>query len=149
MPTKIPQHTRTNTVIFWNGIFNILLFCIVLYFLPLDRRWKNFKKSLLEIWMCSNTFFYVPFSLFLRNLICSYKRIVSSWKIRTFSYYIQVSWKIWCVQEISLKKVAPRKKEHKAFLEKIAYRLLHLFCLFFPLDRRWKITQQNNFKATS
>ena len=43
----------------------------------------------------------------LENLMCSFKRIMSSPGKLRISYHNQVSWKIWCV----LKKVTPGKKE--------------------------------------
>ena len=52
----------------------------------------------------------VPFLVLLEILMYSYKRIVFSWKIDKFSNYIQASWKIWFVLEISLRKPLLEKK---------------------------------------
>ena len=57
----------------------------------------------------------LPFFVLLENLMCSYKRIMSSpGKFieyhSVFSYYIQTFWKNRCVLEISLKSTLLKKK---------------------------------------
>ena len=64
----------------------------------------NFQKVLLESFTCV----LVSFLFLLENLM--------------FSYYIQASWKIWCVLEISLKKSLFGKKNK--YFSKIAQWLL-------------------------
>ena len=76
----------------------------------------------------------IPFLVLLENLMCSYKKIMSSLgKLEVFNWYIQASWKIWCVLEISLKKL---------FLEKrtdiLAKSLVGCFCK----------NQKSNFTVT-
>ena len=62
-----------------------------------------------EIYMCSCNIFSFP-----------EMKYVFSWKIHLFSYYIQATWKIWCVLEIALKRSLLEKKNR--YKSKIARR---------------------------
>ena len=72
-----------------------------------DRIFWKIVCVLMIIWKRSPR----KFIFFLEIGCVPYKRIMSSWKIQMFSYYIKASWKIWCVLDISLKKVASEKKD--------------------------------------
>ena len=91
---------------------------------------RNFEKAILEILMCSSTYclswkiyvFLYHFWFSWKKMVCFYKRVMSSPGKFMCSYYIQASWKIWCVLEISLKKSLLEEKNR--YFIKIARRLL-------------------------
>ena len=102
---------------------------------------------LLENLMCSNeildTISWKIWSVLMKRIIYN----VFSWKLHRFSYYIQASWKIWCVLEISLKSHS-WKKRTVIYFSKIAQRLRRAFtvmvftactqCTYWLVIRSWK-----------
>ena len=80
---------------------------------------RNFEKALLEILMCSSTFcspgkfiyVLIPFLFLLEDLMCSYKRIMSSpGKLEVLLLHPSLLENLMCSRNL-FKKVAPGKQE--------------------------------------
>ena len=109
---------------------------------------QNFEKALLEILMCSSIFclswkicVLVPFLVLLENLMCSYKRIMSSpGKFQVFLLHPSVLENLMCSRNL-FKKVTPGKKNR--YFSKIAPRLLLLFVFTLFINQKNQLQISN------